>query len=329
MFGTLLGALPRPPLPDDADPSLILEAVLTLQADHGLEPLTDAGWSLAPDDPVASWRATAARTDRLVKAVLTGPYTAGLPTGSSVERWRTTLEGLAGAGCRYVEIAEPDAIRIGTDPAKRTRFRDLHDRLLDGLHDRPDLHLSLAITGGSAHEAGAATILEPPYQSLAVDLIDGPDAWYLVRATPSTRGVICGAVSTHPGSDDGPEVLLWAGAYAASSGVGGGARGPARVGLATAGSLAQLSWEAAARKVERLGHAVHLASLPAQEALAAFDPRAIDIRSAALGRYEPRRPRARHPAPPAAEERPAADAAATDDGADERPDDLAEERRAD
>ncbi len=173
-------------------------------------------------------------------------------------------------------------------PAERTRFRDLHDRLLDGLHDRADLHLSLAITGGSAHEAGAETILEPPYQSLAVDLIDGPDAWYLVRATPSLRGVICGTLSPHPGSDDSPEVLLWAAAYAASSGVGGGARGPARVGLATAGSFARLSWSAAAQKVERLGHAVQLASLPAKDALAAMDPRAVDIRSAAMGRYEPR-----------------------------------------
>ena len=295
MFGTLLGALPRPSLPDDADPAAILDAVLALQIDHGLEPLTDAGWSLVPDDRVAGWRATAARTDRLVKAVITGPYTAGTETGASVDRWRATLEDLAAAGCRYVEIAEPAAVRIGSHPVERTRFRDLHDRLLDGLHDRADLHLSLAITGGSAHEAGAETILEPPYQSLAVDLIDGPDAWYLVRATPSLRGVICGTLSPHPGSDDSPEVLLWAAAYAASSGVGGGARGPARVGLATAGSFARLSWSAAARKVERLGRAVQLASLPAKDALAAMDPRAVDIRSAAMGRYQPRPPRGPSP----------------------------------
>jgi hypothetical protein len=43
----------------------------------------------------------------------------------------------------------------------------------------------------------------------------------------------------------------------------------------------------AARKVERLGHAARLAALPADERNAAIDPRAVDIRSAALGRYSP------------------------------------------
>jgi hypothetical protein len=181
-------------------------------------------------------------------------------------------------------------VRIGADAAERDRFRDLHDRLLAGLHHQPGLHLSLAITGGSAHEAGPETILEPPYASLAVDLIEGPDAWYLVRATPSTRGIVCGALSTRAGSDDTPEVLAWAAAYAASSGLGGVPRGQDRVGLATAGSLAHLPWDAAIGKLAKLGRAVVLAALPLEEAKAMMDPRAVDIRSAALGRYEPRRP---------------------------------------
>lgn len=289
MIGTLLGGLPRPPLPEDAAPTAILEAVLALQADHGLEPLVDAGWSVAPDDAVAGWRVTAALTDRLVKAVVVGPFSAGTPSGASVESWRSTILGLADAGCRYVEVVEPAAVRIGDDAAERARFRDLHDRLLDGLDDRAGLHLSLVITGGSAHAAGPGTILGPPYQSLAVDLIDGPDAWYLVRAAPAARGIVCGALSTAAGSDDSPELLLWAAAYAASSGTAGETRSETRVGLATAGSLAHLPWEAAARKVERLGYALRLAALPAAERLAAMDPRSVDIRSAALGRYEPRR----------------------------------------
>ena len=41
-------------------------------------------------------------------------------------------------------------------------------------------HLSLAITGGNADEAGIETILAAPYASLAVDLIAGPDNWRLV-----------------------------------------------------------------------------------------------------------------------------------------------------
>ena len=99
-----------------------------------------------------------------------------------------------------------------------------------------DVHLSLAITGGSADDAGIETFLAGAYASLALDLIDGPDNWRLATAWPADRGLICGALSTREGSDDGPELLLWAAGYAAST----RGRGPARVGLATAGSLAAL-----------------------------------------------------------------------------------------
>ena len=296
MFGTLLGPLPRPPLADDATPEAILEAVIAAQAEAGLEPITDGGWPVAPGDPVASWRATASRTDRAVKAVLTGPYTSGIPSGGSVAGLRDRILELSAAGCPMVEIAEPSAVDIGSDEAERSRFRDLHDRLLDGVAGEPSpatgtprIHLSLAITGGAADTAGPATILGPGYASLALDLVGGPDNWRLVTATPGDRGVVCGALSASAASDDGPELLLWAAAYAAAS----GGRGPARVGLATASSLAALTWPVAMRKLVRLGEAVRLAGLPRDERLAAIDPRAVDSRSAALGRYEPRSARRR------------------------------------
>ncbi|HEX7345539.1 MAG TPA: hypothetical protein VF253_02020, partial [Candidatus Limnocylindrales bacterium] len=73
MFGTLLGPLPRPSLAEDAPAQAIVDACLELQAEHGLEPATDGGWSLAPGDVVGSWRGTSARADRLVKAVVVGP----------------------------------------------------------------------------------------------------------------------------------------------------------------------------------------------------------------------------------------------------------------
>jgi hypothetical protein len=63
-------------------------------------------------------------------------------------------------------------------------------------------------------------------------------------------------------------------------------RGPQRVGLATASSLAHLSWDAAVRKLERLGAAARLAERPVDEVVAAFDPRAVSSRSAALGRVD-------------------------------------------
>ena len=278
MFATLLGSLPRPSLADDADPEAVLDAVLELQVEQGLEPLTDGGWPLDSSDPVAAWRSTAGRTDRLVKAVIDGPFTSGRPAAEV----GALILGLADAGCRWIEINEPAATTIGTDPDAGARFADAHRTLTAGLG--PDVHLSLAITGGNADQAGIETILAGAYASLAIDLIDGPDNWRLATAAPADRGLICGAVSTRAGSDDGPELLLWAAGYGAST----AGRGPARVGLATAGSLAALPWDTAATKVRRLGEAARLAAAPMDERLAAVDPRAIDPRSAALGRYVPK-----------------------------------------
>jgi hypothetical protein len=278
MFATLLGPLPRPALADDADPEAVLDAVLELQVEHGLEPLIDGGWPLDATDPVVAWRSTSARTDRLVKAVLDGSFTSGRPAAEV----RALILGLADAGCRWIEIKEPAATTIGADADTRARFADAHRALTADLGR--DVHLSLAITGGNADRAGIETILAGAYASLALDLIDGPDNWRLATAAPPELGLICGAVSTRAGSDDRPELLLWAAGYAAST----AGRGAARVGLATAGSLAALPWDIAATKVRRLGEAARLAAAPMEERLAAVDPRAIDPRSAALGRYVPK-----------------------------------------
>jgi hypothetical protein len=80
-----------------------------------------------------------------------------------------------------------------------------------------DVHRTLAVTGGAAQWAGIETILAGAYASFALDLIDGPDNWYLAVAAPTERGIVCGALSTRPDSDDGPELLLWAARYAAAS----------------------------------------------------------------------------------------------------------------
>ena len=285
MFATLLGDLPRPPLPDDASPTARLEAVLAAQVDQGLDPLTAAGHPAA-EDPVDAWRVTAALVgDRLVKAVVDGPLTSGQPASAV----RATLLGLAEAGCPWIEIHEPAAMAIDDD-AGRARFAEAHAALTEGLDG---LHLSLALVGGDASALGVDPILAGRYASLAVDLIRGPDDWRLVTAWPGDRGVIAGALSPLPGSDDGPELLLYAAGYAAST----RGRGPDRVGLATAGSLGDLSWDDAMRKLERLGHAGRLAVAPVEERRASIDPRAVDKRSAALGRYDPpsRRPRRRSP----------------------------------
>ena len=299
VFATLLGPLPRPPLAADATRGAILDAVVAAQVEAGLEPVTDGGWPLVPDDPVAAWRATAERTDRAVKAVVVGPYTRGRPVGwvrrgDSRRDPRTRCRRLSDRRGRRARRRRDRPRPLGAGalpgpprPAARRAGRPGPEALRG-------THLSLAITGGAADAAGAATILGPAYASLAVDLIAGPDNWRLVRSAPGDRGIVCGALSAAEGSDDGPETLLWAAAYAAGS----AGRGPDRVGLATASSLAALSWPVAVAKLARLGEAVRLAGLPADERLAAIDPRAIDSRSAALGRYEPagtRRSRRRPP----------------------------------
>ena len=275
MFATLLGPLPRPPLPDDADPLEVLDAVLAAQSEAGLDPLTTAGWDLDPSDPVGSWRAAADRTDRLVKAVVTGPLS-GDRDAAAV---RDTLVTLRDAGCAWIEVHEPAATTIDDDAGRR-RFADAHRTLTADLEG---VHLSLAITGGNADALGVDAIAASPYASLAVDLIDGPENWRLVAAWPGERGVIAGAMTTRPGRGDGPEVLLYAAGYAAST----KGRGGDRVGLATAGSLAHLPWDSAVRRMGRLGDAARLATDSPDAIRAAVDPRALDARSAAMGRYAP------------------------------------------
>ena len=300
MFATLLGSLPRPPLPTDATPVELLTAVVRTQEDAGLEPITDAGFAIG-DTAVERWRATAALTDRPAKHVLIGPFTAAATSRNgddaakravSAHRVADALRGdvlaLAAAGCPFIEIHEPAAIDIGTDPERRARFRAAHVRLLSGVAGP---HLSLAITGGNADAAGVDTLLAAPYASLAVDLIAGPDNWRLVARVPGDRGIICGALSADRAADDRAEVLLWAAGYAAST----GGRGPARVGLGTASSLADVPWDVAVRKLALLGEAARLADLPADERRLQLDPRSVDIRSAALGRVMPREPVRRRP----------------------------------
>ena len=288
MFTTLLGALPRPPLPVDAPPDALLEAVLRAQESAGLDPVTD-GVAPADADLARSWSAAQRLTEHAVKQAVAGPYTASRERSAAGARKRATIDRatvlnallreLVAAGCPLIEIHEAAATEIGDDEAERSLFRESHLRLLDGIQDS---HLSLALTGGNADAAGIETLLAAPYASLAVDLIAGPDNWRLVAATPGGLGIVCGALSPAADSDDGPEPLLWAAGYAAST----AGRGPARVGLATASSLADLPWEVAVRKLERLGDAGRLAEASPETRAQSLDPRAVSSRSAALGRVD-------------------------------------------
>ena len=272
---------------------------------------------------VEGWRFAAGLTDRAVKQALPGPYTLGrlgmdpprpvsekarllMGTAKGLERERrrererdrdrgrrtlaiadalhSEVDALAAAGCPLIEIEELDAHLIGDDEAERRLFREAHRRLTAGVEGT---HLSLSVVGGSTAGAGVATILDAAYASLAVDLIAGPESWNVVAETPGDRGVVVGVVAGRE-RDEPMEVLLWAAHYAAST----GGRGPARVGLGSAGGYANLTWEAAVRKMQQLGAAARLAAMPPSEELArSLDPASISARRAALGHDAPRPPR--------------------------------------
>ena len=288
MFATLIGAYPAPPEP--GSPADTVRDVISELAAAGLEPLSDghgaraAGTAEDATQVVDAWRLAASFTDRAVKQTLTGPYT--LATGAApaavAEHIRATIATLAAAGCPMIEIAEPAAVDIGDDAQEQTRFFEGLQAATDGLGET--VHLSLVLTGGNVDKLPAATLFDLPFSSYAFDLIAGPDNWRLIARAPADRGIVVGALDPSPKAGDRPEVLVWAAQYAAS--IAG--RGLVRVGLANASGLAGLTWERARAKVQALGEAARVAALSSPDDLAAaLDPRAIDIRSAAAGRYIP------------------------------------------
>ena len=325
MFATLGGSLPVPPLPDGAggpdDADALIRIAIAEQENAGLEPITDGG--LRHRDPIAilaggldgievrdgapavvrrsprwqspilveAWRFAASCTDRAVKQAIVGPYSLArrLAPGrlgrekvtlALAEALNAELLALAAAGCPLIEVVEDAAVAIGDDPAERSLFRDAQARLTAGVED---VHLSLAIRGGSADGAGSDTILDAPYASYLFDLRAGPDNWRLLVDVPGDRGVIVGADDATVSRAEAVEILTYAIGYAASS----GGRGHARVGLATSGDMSGLSWEAAQAKMAGIGRMVELYAGPRGSLAAAMDPRAVDIRTAAMGRREP------------------------------------------
>jgi methionine synthase II (cobalamin-independent) len=297
MFATLASSYPVEPGLEGEE---AVGSVVALQVELGLEPISDGGqrWpdpfavaaSGRPGFAVAAWQATRAHAgDRSVRQVLPGPYSLGWrshdrrrsarerATLAAAERLHHEIVGLADAGCPLVWIDEPDAIRIGASEAERILFADAHCRLLG---DLPNLHATLAISGGTADVSGPAMFLAAPYRSFFFDLIEGPDNWRLIARLPGECGVICGAMDARtPGPAD-RELLVWAAHYAAST----GGRGLARVGLAPSGGLGHLAPDVARRKIEGLVRAADVALASPDELSRVLDPRAVQGPSARLAR---------------------------------------------
>ncbi len=181
------------------------------------------------------------------------------------------VAALVAAGCAMFVVEEPRVADIGSDAFERELLTEASRRLLAGAEGA---HAMLAVTGGSAHGAGAQAIFGAPWQSVLVDLIAGPDNWYLVRQAPGDRGVVCAALRVEEDGfvpDQAPE-LVWAAQYAASA----NDRGMARVGLANATRLADRTPEAARAALRQLARGARFAVMPMADAVdAGLDPRTI------------------------------------------------------
>ncbi len=318
MFATLHGGYPAldPGEANDGAIGPLIRRVVEAQVEAGLGLLTDGGVH-RPDPAVAFMKAIAGSGPALhtrpisvdtwqrtseaagavpVKQCLPGPYTLArrfAPTEAArgdltvalADALAGELVDLAAAGCPLIQIDEDAATGIDDD-VERSLFADAQRRLLAGLAapgspGRP--HLSLAIVAGDADRAGSATIFGPAYDSYLFDLVAGPDSWRLINQAPPERGIVLGLVDPGSAVQD-PEVILWAIGYAASTRL----RGEMQVGIATSGSLAGLTRADARSRIDLLGRVVGLVERSRTEPIAAsLDPRAIDSRSAALGRWTP------------------------------------------
>ncbi len=270
----------------------------------------------------------------LARRAVAGRAGAGSPdpalVGALAAALGAEVAALAAAGCPLVRVDEPEAVDAASDPGRLGALLAAHATLARGdaapprrgsaeeggspVRDRvprravraaapdrasararasgPAIHRMLALTGGDHDGLGADDLAGLGYASFLFDLIAGPGDWRLIATLPTERGIVCGVVDAASPDGDAPEVLVWAAHYAAST----RGRGLARVGLATTGSLGALDGAAAAAKMRALGDGARIAALPADEIRARLDPRAIDMRSAALGTWAPdprlaRRPR--------------------------------------
>jgi hypothetical protein len=318
MFATLHGGYPAldPGEANDGALGPLIERVIDAQLEAGLGLLTDGGvrWPDpgaafmsalgGPERPVRdhafsveAWFRAADVAGRVpVKQCLPGPYSLarrfapseaarGDLTRALADALAGELVDLAAAGCPLIQIDE-DAVTGIDDDIERGLFAEAQRRLLSG-RDATDTdgrpHLSLAIVGGNADRAGAGAIFGPAYDSYLFDLVAGPDSWNLINQAPTERGIVLGLVDPGSAVQD-PEVILWAIGYAAST----RAHGEPQVGIATSGSLAGMTRVDARRRIDLLGRVVGLVERSRTEPIAAsLDPRAIDSRSAALGRWTP------------------------------------------
>ena len=238
------------------------------------------------------WRAAAASTTVAVKQALLGPFSAARPTGGDARSRSPSPAGaiavaLAAAGCPLVEIEEPEAV---ADRRRRRRRRVAFAAALRRLTDVVD-GPSPPVAGPDRRQrrpAGCGNALRPAVRQLRVRPDRRPRQLAAHRRGPGRPRDRLRRPGPGTGRGRPPETLVWAAHYAAST----KGRGLERVGLSNASS------SPASRGSERGPSWSHspMQCAPAavrdpKELAASLDPRAVDIRSAALGGYDPDAPR--------------------------------------
>lgn len=318
MFATLIG--PYPDIAGASTEGQRLAAVLGDQLEAGLGMLTDGRVYRARTDPgavVGPWRAADAVGHRLaaerglepplIKACLEGPWTAaaGDPIGraapadgpaAAIDGLAVAIDGLAvamdglavaidalfEAGAPVVQLTElVTGPRHPSDPEAVGRLSGALEELAGRVVGRG--HLSLALIGDPPARV-LPERLPVGFASYLFDLITSPDDWDACARVPGDGGLIVGVVDARAARGGAMEVGVWGARYAASM----GGRGPARTGICPSAGLEHLDRDAARALLAFTAEVARKADLADEELMGELDPKAIDARSAALGRGAPR-----------------------------------------
>lgn len=204
---------------------------------------------------VADWQYAATVSPRPVKAILTGPYTLGHLSRTSVHRNRDDLVleladslrrevvALHEAGAPLVQIDEPlIARRYGDWPL----FREAMVRVTDGVTGRVELSASWG------NLTGLPELFALPFHVFGVDLVQGPANWDILDRIPAEKEV-------HLGIVDAREVRLEAPAEVAEA-IARASRvvSPDRMHLSPNCGLEFLPRASARAKLERLTEGARL-----------------------------------------------------------------------
>jgi 5-methyltetrahydropteroyltriglutamate--homocysteine methyltransferase len=207
---------------------------------------------------VADYEAASAMTSKPVKAFLPGPYSLyrfskDLHYGDAVRACAAIgaalgreAEALEAAGAKWIHFEEPWLGRArGEDAAA---IRAALEPALEGRSARTVIHVPFR-----APNAVFAAIRDLPWNTLGLDLVEGPAGWELLPMFPEGRGVALGLIDARNTRLETSEAVAQLAVRAASL------RPDLDYHLTPTASLEYLPADRAQAKVERLVEAARLA----------------------------------------------------------------------